>query len=186
MTDDAAPVIETERLVLSGPRLSDFDDSAAMWRTPEVVRYIGGTPLGHEDVWNRLLRYIGHWKALGYGFWVARQKSDGRFVGELGFGDFHREVHPAFDRASEIGWGLALWAHGQGFATEAVGAAVSWGDENLNANRTVCLINPENTASVRVAEKLGYASYARTIYKDKPVVLFERQALRRAKAASAE
>lgn len=176
MSQSAAPVIETDRLILSGPKLSDFDESAAMWRSPEVVRFLGGSPHSREDVWNRLLRYIGHWDAIGFGYWIARSKEDGRFVGEVGFGDYHRDVHPAFDRAPEVGWGLASWAHGQGFGSEAAAAVVEWGDRNLRATRTVCLIHPHNVASIRIAEKLGYRAYAQTTYKDKPVTLFERQA----------
>jgi RimJ/RimL family protein N-acetyltransferase len=174
VTGVAAPVLETERLVLSAPKLTDLDESAAMWRTPEVVRYIGGRPLAREDVWNRLLRYIGHWSALGFGYWTVREKAGGRFVGEVGFADYKREIDPPFGRAPEIGWGLAASAHGKGFAGEAVAAALAWGDANLGAVRTVCLIHPDNAPSVRLAEKLGYAPYARTTYKDQPVVLFER------------
>jgi RimJ/RimL family protein N-acetyltransferase len=186
MSERQGPQIETARLILAQPKLTDFDDSAAMWRAPEVVRYLGGAPFTTEDVWNRLLRYIGHWRAIGFGYWIVRDKADGRFVGEVGFGDYHREVHPAFDRAPEIGWGLAPWAHGKGLASEAAKAAVEWGDANLNAHRTVCLIHPMNSASIRIGEKLGYSAYAHTTYKDSPVTLYERQARLRTNTVPAE
>ncbi|VTR17100.1 Uncharacterised protein [Serratia fonticola] len=73
-THTVAPTLITERLILDAHRLEDFDDLAAMWADPAVVRYIGSTPRDKEDSWGRLLRYIGHWKLLGYGYWAVREK----------------------------------------------------------------------------------------------------------------
>ena len=168
------PEIETERLTLRAHRLGDFADSAAMWADPEVVRHIGGQPRSGEDVWMRLLRNVGHWALLGYGYWVIREKSTGRFVGEIGFADFHRQIEPPFGDAPESGWALAAWAHGRGFATEALRAILAWGDSRFGGARTVCMIDPDNRASIRVAEKCGYREYNRTSYKGEPTILFER------------
>lgn len=153
-----APVLQTPRLIMQGHRLSDFDEVAAMWRDPDVVRFIGGRPFTVEESWSRLLRYVGHWTALGFGYWTIRERASGRFAGEAGFADFRREIDPPFDGAPEIGWALVPWAHGRGFATEAVQAVVAWGEEAFGPEaRTVCIISPENRASIRVAEKCGYA-----------------------------
>ncbi len=168
------PTLETARLRLAGHRLDDFDDSAAMWADPEVTRHIGGRPSTREEAWTRLLRYVGHWALLGYGYWVVRDQASGRFVGEVGFADFHRELEPPFDGAPEIGWALVPWAHGRGLATEAVRAALAWGDQHLGARRTVCMIDPGNAASIRVAQKCDYEEYARTSYKGAPTILFQR------------
>lgn len=70
----AVPTLETERLILRGHGVDDFGDSAAMWAEPEVVRHIGGRPFTREESWSRLLRYIGHWSALGFGYWVGAWK----------------------------------------------------------------------------------------------------------------
>jgi RimJ/RimL family protein N-acetyltransferase len=69
---------------------------------------------------------------------------------------------------------LASWAHGNGFATEAIKAALAWYEGQFGALRTVCMIAPENDASLRVAEKCGYREFAHALYKDDPVVLLER------------
>ena len=169
-----APSLATERLVLSRHTLDDFEDCAAMWGDPEVTRYIGGHPSSREDVWSRLLRYAGHWSVLGFGYWAIREKSSGSFAGEIGFADFKRDIEPSFQGAPEIGWALARWAHGRGYATEAVCAAHAWGDTRFEGMRTVCMIAPENAPSIRVAEKTGYREFARTTYKTKPTILFER------------
>src|SRR5579875_2663294 len=92
----AAPVLETERLRLHGHRLADFADSAALWTDPLVTRFIGGRPSTPDEVWSRLSRYIGHWTALGFGYWAVRERASGRFAGEVGLADFRREIDPPF------------------------------------------------------------------------------------------
>jgi RimJ/RimL family protein N-acetyltransferase len=170
-----APLIETERLFLRGHELADFDDSLALWGDPEVTRFIGTRPFTREDVWSRLLRYVGHWALLGFGYWVVTEKATGRFLGEVGFADFRREIEPSLEGTPEIGWVLAAHAHGKGYATEAVRAAVAWGDAHFNTGRTACIIAPENGPSLRVAEKCGYREICRTAYKDKPTIMFVRE-----------
>jgi len=168
------PAIDTERLALRGHRLDDFDDCAAMWADPVVTRHIGGKPFSKEDVWKRVLGYAGHWSLMGFGYWVIREKASGRFVGEVGFADFKRQIEPSLEGVPEIGWALATWAHGKGFATEAVRAALTWSETHFESRRTVCLINPDNLASIRVAGKCGYKEFARTTYKDQPTIIFDR------------
>jgi len=166
--------LETERLTLRRHTVRDLPDSAAMWGDPEVVRYITGEPQSLEDVWGKILRMMGHWEAMGFGYWVVREKTTGRFVGEVGFGDFKREINPAFEGAPEAGWALATWAHGKGYAAEAMRAALDWGDRKFKGARMVCLISPENQPSLRLAEALGFTEYARSTYKGQASVLMER------------
>ena len=51
---------------------------------------------------------------------------------------------------------------------------VAWGDIHFGANKTACIIAPENTASIRVAEKCGYREFQRTTYHGQPTILFTR------------
>ncbi len=171
----SAPVLETERLRLRAHRRDDYPALAAMWADPEVVRYIGGKPSSGEESWSRLVRYAGHWPLLGFGFWAIEEKRSGRFAGELGFADFKRELTPSLEGAPEIGWALAAWAHGQGFATEAIRSVLAWGDANLEARRTVCLIAPEHAVSLHLAEKFGYEKLSEVLYKGHTSLLFERR-----------
>ena len=103
----------------------------------------------------------------------------GSLQGDVGFADFHRDITPSFNGAPEVGWALATWAHGKGFATEAVQAAIAWGDTHLNPRpgeppRYVCIISPENTGSVRVAEKCGFRRAHDATYKGSPTTVYER------------
>jgi RimJ/RimL family protein N-acetyltransferase len=168
--------LDTERLTLRLHRLDDFDEYKAMWADPVVTRHIGGTPSTEEMSWTKLLRSAGMWSTIGIGYWVIREKGSGRFVGEAGLADFKRAIDPPFAGTPEVGWALASWAHGKGFATEAVRAVLGWADANLDARRTVCVIDVDNLASIRVADKCGFKETARTTYKESAVILFERPA----------
>jgi RimJ/RimL family protein N-acetyltransferase len=171
---DAVPILETERLILRGHTAAELDDAVALWSDPEVVRFIGGRPSTREEVWARLLRYVGHWTLSGYGFWQIRERATGRFVGEAGLADFQRDLAWSFDGAPEAGWVLAPWSHGKGYATEAMTAVLAWADAAPLGARTVCLINPDNAASLRVAAKCGYHTCVRTNYKSSDVLVLER------------
>lgn len=168
----AIPALDTARLELRGHRREDFAECIALWTDPLVTRFITGRPSTEEEVWARLLRYVGHWAVLGFGYWVVREKGTGRFVGEVGLADFKRAVEPPFNGAPEAGWILAPWAHGRGFATEAVRAVLAWGSANLGLGRTVCMIDPTNLPSIAVAQKCGYREFARTTYKGESTILF--------------
>ena len=171
-----APVLTTARLTLRGHRPSDLADCAAMWGDPIVVRHIGGRPSTVEDAWARILRYIGHWTALGYGFWIAHDTATGAFVGELGLADFKREIDPVFASSVEAGWVLAPAAHGRGYATEALSAVLAWSDAELGAPRVTCVIDPGNTASIKLAAKHGFRAFGTTTYHGEAIAVFERVA----------
>src|SRR5579859_4261730 len=168
------PVLETERLTLRGHRLNDFAACAAMWADPVVTRHIGGRPLDKDESWTRLLRYVGHWALLGFGYWVVEERATGLFIGEAGFADYKRNVQSWPEGAPEIGWVFVTRSHGKGYATEAVRAVVAWGDEHFGARQTGCIIQPENLASIRVAEKCGYRKSQEVMHKGHATVIFVR------------
>src|SRR5579862_4283036 len=167
------PVLETERLMLRGHRLEDFTSSADMWADPVVTRHIGGRPFAEDETWTRLLRYVGHWALLGFGYWVVEEKATGGFIGEVGFADYKRGLEPLQGKP-EIGWVFVTGSHGRGYATEAVRAVVAWGDAHFGSRETACIIQPDNAASVRVAEKCGYRKFQDTTYKGQATMVFVR------------
>jgi RimJ/RimL family protein N-acetyltransferase len=167
--------ITTARLTMRPPVREDFENIAAVWGDAEVARYIGGKPSTREESWARLARYVGHWALLGFGFWTVLETESGRHAGEVGLADFKRDIVPSLDGAQEMGWALGRWAQGKGYATEAVRAAIAWDEEHFGPARLVCMIDPENAASIRVAQKTGFKEYARTTDKSSLVILFERQ-----------
>ena len=167
-------MITTERLLLRRHRLGDLDAAAALLGDPATMRFIGGATLSREDVWKRLLRYHGHWELLGFGLWAIEERATGRFVGEAGFADFHRGLGDTFDPFPEAGWIFAADVHGRGYAGEAMTAALGWLGSAGRAARSVCIIDPGNAASLRLAARLGYRPTGERPYRGVPVILHER------------
>ncbi|TPG15345.1 GNAT family N-acetyltransferase [Sphingomonas oligophenolica] len=174
---DIAPTLVTARLTLRAHHIDDLDACAALWGEPAVYRYIGGKPPSREEVWHRVLRYIGHWSAIGYGYWLAQESATGRLVGELGVIDTRRDTVPSFAGTPEVGWALSGWAHCQGFAREALDAVLGWIDSRGIA-RTMCIIDPANAPSIGLAERVGYRFLTEGVYRDAPTRLYERIAVR--------
>lgn len=170
-----APLLETERLILRPHRISDFPDCVAMWREPQVLRYTIGSESPPQRTWQRLLAYRGHWALLGFGYWAVESRATGRYIGELGFADFHRDDEPAIAGIPEIGWALAAHAHGRGYATEALRKVVEWGDAHLSSTRTVCIVHRDNAPSIRLARKFGYSIVLRAATDTDPKFLLARE-----------
>ena len=121
------------------------------------------------------MRYAGHWSLIGYGYWLVEEKATGAFVGEVGLADYRREIEPRFDGTPEIGWVLAPAYQGKGYATEAVQAALDWAANELGAEVVVCLIHPENEASLKVAKRFGFTERVRTAFRDEPALVLEKR-----------
>ncbi len=168
------PVLETDRIRLRAHRLQDYSSCCAMWTDPVVTRFIGGRPSTAQQTWSRLLGYLGHWQLQNYGYWAIEEKTSNAFIGEIGFADFKRDIIEPMQNVPELGFALASTAHGKGYATEAVHAALQWGDVHLPSNRTVALVNEANTASLHILRGARYREFDRITFNDNPVLLLER------------
>ena len=141
---------------------------------PVVYRHAAAGPMGREEAWYRILRWVGHWSTFGYGLFAVLDKATGTFIGETGLGKFHRGLGADFDEDDEAAWVFTGSVHGKGIAREAAQAALDWYDRTRQCRRSVCIIRPENEASLRLAKRLGYEAYDERAYKERPVVLLER------------
>jgi RimJ/RimL family protein N-acetyltransferase len=169
-------MITTERLVLRPVTVADFESYLPMW----VEQAMSGglvSPLpiqNAEQVWARVLRWIGHWHMFGFGPFVAIERATGELCGEVGFGYFRRGHGADFDNEPEAMWKIANAFQGRGLAREAMEASLDWFDGRPESRRTVCMIDPDNVPSVALAEKLDFAPFTRSDYHGKELVLFER------------
>ena len=136
-------------------------------------------PLLRSEAWTRLLRYVGHWAMLPYGYWVVEDKRSGEFLGEVGFGDWKREIVPSIEGLPEIGWAIKPSAQGRGLALEVTRAALRWADANIDSDETVALINPIHDVSIRIARKVGFGEPLSVPFKGATILMF-----RRARASS--
>ena len=169
----ATMIIETARLILKPLAVTDYEAQCALWNQEPVFRHITGKPMAHDEVWLRLLRDIGHWQVFGHGNWSVKLKTTEQHIGVIGLFDYRRDITPAFD-AFEAGWVFDPAFHGQGLASEALHATLVFGDEKLKLPKTLCMISPENEASLRLAERHGYVRVRHGLFHDHPVLILER------------
>jgi RimJ/RimL family protein N-acetyltransferase len=154
---NAAPTLQTERLVLRMFRDDDLDAYAPICADPEVMRHLGeGKTLTRAEAWRQIAMIVGHWQLRGYGLWAVEERATGELVGRIGF--FNPEGWPGF----ELGWVLRRAAWGKGYATEGARRALAHAFTEMGREHVISLIYPANTASIRVAERLGEALERRT------------------------
>lgn len=167
------PTLETERLRLRGFRNEDFASILELWSDPRTVSLMGMKPMSEEDAWAKFLRSVGSWHVNGFGFWIVEEKASGRFAGELGFLNAKRSFDPPLP-VPEIGWSLMPWAKGKGYASEALAAALAWGETHFGRVRVTAIIAPENEPSLKLAHKFGFNDVRETVYKDHPIIVLYR------------
>ena len=144
------PTLETERLRLRGIRGSDFEDYAALYADPDVVRLIGtGETWDRGRSWRHMAFAVGHWQLEGVGPWVAEERATSEFLGMIGF--WTGAGWPGF----ELAYHLARRHWGQGYASEGARAAMAYAFNVLRRERLISLVNPANHASIRVVERIG-------------------------------
>jgi [ribosomal protein S5]-alanine N-acetyltransferase len=147
-----ANLIETERLALRLLTMDDLDALAVIYRDPEVRKYFPEGTLTYRQTkaeldWIINVYYAQH----GFGLWATTHRATNEFIGRCGLLpwtiDGRKEV--------EVAYLLAKSYWGRGLGTEAAGAILAYGFEQLNLPRLICLIDPANEASVNVAVKIG-------------------------------
>ena len=152
MTSPYTLVLETERLILRRQVIEDMDALWALYCDPEITRYVPDAPKTFDEAKLELEWHMnGHPKNPDLGLWATIHKESGRFIGRCGLLpwtiDGQEEVEVAYTIAREF-WG-------QGLGTEAARSIVTYGFIHLHLTRLICLIEPENQASVNVAQKIG-------------------------------
>lgn len=142
------PQLETERLILRPPALSDFPRWAAFQADPETTRFIGGVKTPAET-WRILATVAGAWSLTGVGFFSVIEKSTGLWLGRIGPWRPHGWPGP------EVGWSLHPDATGKGYALEAAVASIDYAFDVLGWDEVVHTIDLDNKPSIRLAERLG-------------------------------
>ncbi|HYG96978.1 MAG TPA: GNAT family N-acetyltransferase [Solirubrobacterales bacterium] len=145
----------TRRLRLRRLRDSDLEAMTAVNSDPEVTEFLS-QPVDEEATRIFLEKTSSHWDEHGFGHW-ALELREGPDAGALiGFAGV---AYPAFLQSlahrPEIGWRLARPAWGRGLATEAALATRDDAFDRLGLTELISIIDPHNTRSRRVAEKLG-------------------------------
>jgi RimJ/RimL family protein N-acetyltransferase len=153
--DLAAPLadVETDRLRLRRFARTDGDELAPVFAKPEVWEFPFGRAFTRAETDAFLDSQIDQYESCGVACWLATERSTDRAVGYVGISvpTFYPEILPAV----EVGWRFDPDVWGRGYATEGARAALDQSFGPLGLDRVCSLPQAENTASVRVAERLG-------------------------------
>ena len=145
-------IIETERLVLREITLEDKVQMFQLHADPDVQKYTGEPPVENmEEIEQAIQMRIKNYRKYGYGRWATFLKKEMEFIGWAGL-----DYLPEFDEI-DLGYRFLPEFWGTGYATEASHAILTYGFDQLRLNRIIAIAMKENTASIRVMEKVGMA-----------------------------
>lgn len=160
----AGPMVEKGRLLVTerlrlAPIASSHADAwyRTIWSDPDVTRYLPPRqPIPRDQVDQRIARAASHWDRHGFGIWVVEEVSSGDVLGHTGLLVVNEPP------AVELVYALGRHAWGRGVATEAAASVVGHAFRDLSLKELVALVLPENRASIRVLEKLGFEQAGET------------------------
>jgi RimJ/RimL family protein N-acetyltransferase len=148
-------MLRTDRLVVRPWRDEDRTPWAAMNADPEVMRYLG-PPLDRAAADAMLDRLADAIARQGWGLWAVEVVAGDGPEGFVGFTGLSRpRFDAAFTPCVEVGWRLARAAWGNGYATEAAGAALGYAFDVLGLDEVVSFTTVANARSRAVMERLG-------------------------------
>jgi RimJ/RimL family protein N-acetyltransferase len=157
-------VIETKRLTFRKLRIEDAEDLFRIYSNPKNVKFMSKGAVSVEEVRGHIQRQIeNYYDSYGFGLWATVLKEQNRLIGRCGllFQGIEGRKEP------ELAYLLDFDYWGKGLATEAARSIIELGFERYKFNRIIAVINPQNMASILVAEKVGM-TYEREIeqFKD--------------------
>jgi ribosomal-protein-alanine N-acetyltransferase len=147
-------VLETDRLLLRHLTPEDRDDLAALHSDPDFMRFFGGPQSperAREHVGGMIEWAIEQYAERGYCFYATVHKPDGRLIGRCGL--LSHRIDGVEE--AEVAYGIAPAYWGRGLATEAAQAIKEYGFRQFGFPRLCSIVDKENLASRRVAEKNG-------------------------------
>jgi RimJ/RimL family protein N-acetyltransferase len=142
------PVLQTERLTLRPIAMEDFPRWAEMMADPEASRFLGGVQPA-ATAWRGFMTMAGAWSLTGVSMFSVVERDTGLWLGRIG------PWRPHGWPGDEVGWGLHPDAQGKGYGVEAATAALDYAFDVLGWEDVIHCIDPDNTPSQRLAERLG-------------------------------
>jgi len=143
----------------------DLDDLAVILADADVMRYVGkGLPITREESEIALQSIVRHWNEHGFGRWVIVDKETNAFAGYGGLRSMMGTPEVVYHLAKPY-WGLGL-------ATEIARASLRFGFDEHQFDRIIAIAKPENTASIRVMEKVGMQYEMHTAYYNMDVIQY--------------
>lgn len=138
----------------------DLDDLISLYQNPDVAKTLGGIR-ERAQVLESMEHKIKHQEKYGFGYWMIEDKQSGSFIGRCGL------LHTIIDgkEVIELGYAFLPEFWNKGYATEISNEILRIGFEELGLEEIACFTIPENKASIRVIEKLGFVFEKECDYK---------------------
>src|SRR5687767_8032735 len=145
-------VLETDRLTLRYLTLADAEFILQLLNDPSFIRFIGdrGVRTVEEARQYILQGPIASYERFGFGLYLAEITATGAQVGICGL--LKRDTLPDAD----IGFAFLPPHWRQGYAYESAAAVITYGKDELGQKRILAITSPENDASIKLLEKLGF------------------------------
>lgn len=158
MAKEVVTMLTTPRLLIR-PVLPEDDEAIFAYRSDsEINRFLTQRPKTIEEVDELIARQPKQLNEPNTWFQlVLIERDSGQLIGDIGL---HFLTAEAPKQQAEIGYTLHKNAHGKGYAQEALRAVIHYLIVDLNKHRIVASIDPENAASLRLVERLGFRKEA--------------------------
>jgi ribosomal-protein-alanine N-acetyltransferase len=160
-------VLETSHLIL---RKLQEDDAEALFRTvgdPKVMQFWApGADQMLLHTLERITAINAHWTKYGFGDWAVIEKSQNCLIGFCGL------HYIANMNEVNIGYALEKSKWHFGFGTEVVKRLLDFGFDILGLKEIVAVIDPKNTASLKLIQKCGFSYWKESSYMERPRVVY--------------
>lgn len=133
-------IIETKRIRMYPADLKQMETAIAAEKDDELRK-------AYREMLEGCLQHPNQWD--WYAMWMI-ELHDGTHIGDLCFKGLDE------NGIAEIGYGILGEFQGQGYATEAVKAALGWAFQHPKVTAIEAETEPHNIASQRVLEKCGF------------------------------
>lgn len=161
-------IIETDRLLLREFTMNDGAIMLELNSDPVVTLYTGDPvkDIAHAEqvLANTILP---QYALYNHGRWAVHTKPGLEFIGWCGL-----KARPERNEI-DLGYRYMQSAWGKGYATEAAWASLRFGFDQLGLPRIVGRAMPQNTASIKVLEKLGMQFVREEIVDEHPARTYE-------------
>lgn len=151
--------LETERLLLRRIDENDVEEVIALRGNPETMKYIPRPLVKTKEDALGHIRMIEEKIVNNTGInWGMTIKGNPKIIGIIG----HYRIQPENHR-SEIGYMMLPECNGKGYMSEAIKAVLAYGFEQMDLHSIEAVIDPDNTASEKVLQKLNFVKEAHII-----------------------
>ncbi len=145
-------ILETKRCIVRELALSDIDALFELYAGDGMTEFMEDLYPYEEEIKYQKAYIENMYRFYGYGMWLVFEKATGKLIGRAGVE--HREE---LGGEMELGYAIGTPYQRKGYATEVCSAIVDYARNELMVQELTCLIEPENSISIHLAEKLGFS-----------------------------